>query len=105
MRNWPSGANGLFGRRPKGPTRRLCFACSRRDAVRTARQPLIPRSIMHVVPTPDAEPPTEGRIVVEWKRIPKQLGLGGFDWQIRMEQAGLPDDDVERLLREIADRL
>ena len=62
-------------------------------------------SIMHDVSGREVEPPAEGRIVIEWKRVPAELGLGDFDWDVRMEPPGLADEDAARLLREIADRL
>lgn len=51
-------------------------------------------------------PPLTGRIVIEWKRVPQ----GGveppeFDWDLRLEPAGLSDIDVASILREVAERL
>ena len=47
-----------------------------------------------------------GRIVIEWTRLPSSSGEAPeYDWEIRMEPPGIADDDVERLLREIVDRL
>jgi hypothetical protein len=51
--------------------------------------------------------PTEGRIVIEWKLISGEYRSGSaedFDWKVSLEPPGLSDEQVERLLREVADR-
>jgi len=52
--------------------------------------------------------PSKGRIVIDWQRLPAEHaedGVAAFDWQISMEPSSLDDDEVERLLRQITDRL
>ena len=53
------------------------------------------------------EQPTEGRIVIDWKRaLDADLALGEFTWEIHHEPPGqLTKDDASRLLRELAKRL
>ena len=47
---------------------------------------------------------SEGRIVIEWKRV-ADAPPDDFDWKISLEPPGLPDEDVSRLLAEIAQRI
>lgn len=33
-------------------------------------------------PPVSEEQPREGRIVIDWRRVPDELGLGSFDWDV-----------------------
>lgn len=49
---------------------------------------------------PQTGKPQAGKIVIEWKRLPEPYE--SFDWHVDLESAGLPDEDMARLLAEIA---
>lgn len=48
--------------------------------------------------------PLDGRIVIEWRRV-ADAPPDDFDWRVTPEPPGLSDDELSRLLKEIADRL
>jgi hypothetical protein len=48
--------------------------------------------------------PLEGRIVIEWNRV-ADGPPDDFDWKVSLEPPGLPDEEVSRLLAEIAQRI
>jgi hypothetical protein len=55
------------------------------------------------------ETPSCGCIVIEWRRVgdaPESADDASeeFDWKVNLEPPGLPDEDVSRLLAEIAER-
>jgi hypothetical protein len=51
-----------------------------------------------------SEIPVEGRIVIEWTRVADEPP-DDFDWKVNLEPPGLPDEEVSRLLAEIAQRI
>jgi hypothetical protein len=49
--------------------------------------------------------PQGGTIVITWKRVDSgQSEPSSFDWDLRLDPPGLPDEDLSRLLAEIAER-
>jgi hypothetical protein len=48
--------------------------------------------------------PLNGRIVIEWERV-SAPPPDDFDWRVKLEPPGLTDEDVSRLLAEIAKRV
>jgi hypothetical protein len=52
--------------------------------------------------------PDEGTITIRWKRLPEPLdteaGVLHFVWAYEPDPA-IPDEDAERILREVADRI
>jgi hypothetical protein len=48
----------------------------------------------------------EGTIVIAWRRVDEgDSESPSFDWDLRLDPPGLPDEDVSLLLAEIAERL
>jgi len=45
-----------------------------------------------------------GRILIEWKRV-SDAPPDEFDWSVKLDPPGLPDEDLSRLLAEIAERI
>jgi len=48
--------------------------------------------------------PSEGRIVIEWKRVPEAAPPNDFVWKVDLEPPSLSDEEISRLLGEIAQR-
>jgi hypothetical protein len=49
--------------------------------------------------------PREGTIVISWKRVDgAQSEPSSFDWDLRLDPPGLSDEDLSRLLAEVAER-
>jgi hypothetical protein len=51
------------------------------------------------------EPLREGTVIISWKRLDSEKpDPASFDWDIRLNPPGLPDEDLSRLLADIAER-
>jgi len=49
--------------------------------------------------------PYDGRIVIDWRRV-ANAPPDDFDWRITPEPSGqITDEEISRLLKEIADRI